>query len=264
MNFIILPKFFLPKFYTQKLRVGRKYDGGYIVSRKALKNSEILFSFGLYDDWSFEKDFLKYNQKAKVYIFDGSIDIFFWIKYLIKNLIYFVKIKISFLKFLKNYLQFLLFPFFILKKRVNFKKKYIISSNTKKSTKTVSVLDLIKKYQNNKIFFKIDIENNEYRILKDLIKVQNNIECLVIEFHNINKKLDKIKKFIETIDLKLIHVHVNNYGKIIKIGLPSVVELTFTKNYYCKKKQLKNFPVKNLDYPNNPNKPDLPIRFIEY
>ena len=44
----------------QLTRLGNNYDGGYVVSNLALKKSDTLISFGLGDNFTFEKDFLKY------------------------------------------------------------------------------------------------------------------------------------------------------------------------------------------------------------
>ena len=53
-----LPLFLKPKGYYEILRVGPNKDGGYLVGKKSLVNSKYLISFGIFDDWIFEKDFL--------------------------------------------------------------------------------------------------------------------------------------------------------------------------------------------------------------
>ena len=70
-----LQKTFLPKFKTSLIRVGKDNDGGYCVPKKSVINSDLI-SFGLNDDWSFEKDFISINSKTKVFVFDKSVSIF--------------------------------------------------------------------------------------------------------------------------------------------------------------------------------------------
>ena len=76
----------------------------------------------------------------------------------------------------------------------------------------------------------------------------------------------KIKKFLEKLDLKIIHIHGNNYGGIDKYGNPKVVELSLlnTKkikvdNRFSKKK----YPIVNLDYKNFKRREDIKIKFNE-
>jgi len=91
MNYYKVSKKLMPKFEAKKIRLGKNYDGGYVVSKKAVLNSKNLISFGVYDDWSFENDFIKKNNKINIFLFDGTINFVFWIKYLVKSLYYFIK-----------------------------------------------------------------------------------------------------------------------------------------------------------------------------
>ena len=54
-----LHKIFKPKKEYELTRLGKKNDGGYLVGIQTVKESQYLISFGIRDDWSFEKDFLK-------------------------------------------------------------------------------------------------------------------------------------------------------------------------------------------------------------
>ena len=72
-----LQKIFLPKFKTSLIRVGKDNDGGYCVPKKSVINSDLLLSFGLNDDWSFEKDFISINSQTQVFVFDKSVTIAF-------------------------------------------------------------------------------------------------------------------------------------------------------------------------------------------
>ena len=59
MNNLTLPIFLEPIYETDLVRVGNNFDGGYIVEKNSIKQSEILLSFGLSDDWTFEEDYSK-------------------------------------------------------------------------------------------------------------------------------------------------------------------------------------------------------------
>jgi hypothetical protein len=53
------------------IRVGNKYDGGYILSKRQIKNTDTVLSFGINLDWTFEEDFF-YNKNVKIYSYDYS------------------------------------------------------------------------------------------------------------------------------------------------------------------------------------------------
>ena len=83
---IKISNLFYPKFKSNLLRLGRNFDGGYIVEKNSIKQSEILLSFGLSDDWTFEEDYSKLGEN-KVYCYDYSVNIRFWLVSFLKSLI---------------------------------------------------------------------------------------------------------------------------------------------------------------------------------
>ena len=48
-----LPKFFFYHTSNSLIRLGKKNDGGYLVSKNDIDKSDLLLSLGIYDDWSF-------------------------------------------------------------------------------------------------------------------------------------------------------------------------------------------------------------------
>ena len=80
------------------------------------------------------------------------------------------------------------------------------------------------------VFFKIDIEGSEYELLDNILLMQDNIVGLAIEFHDLNKNLDKVREFIENFSLDLIHIHPNNWANVNVNNIPEVLELSFEKN----------------------------------
>ena len=78
----MLKSFLKPKKKFNLIRLGNKFDGGYLVDKNSILSSKNLLSFGINDDWSFEKDFLKY-QNIPLYAFDYSIGKYvFFIRFL--------------------------------------------------------------------------------------------------------------------------------------------------------------------------------------
>jgi adenylate kinase family enzyme len=57
----MLPNAFKPHQVEKRnlIRLGPKYDGGYIVHKKSLDKITSIITCGLNDDWNFEKEFLK-------------------------------------------------------------------------------------------------------------------------------------------------------------------------------------------------------------
>ena len=263
---ICLPSFLKPNFKTNLLRVGKKNDGGYCIPNSSLKKTSILYSFGLSDDWSFEKEF-KEKSGAKIVCFDHSVTLVFWIKRFIKDLIQFFLLKESITKTVKRFFTFFNYKIFFSKPNIEHKTFFFGQTNHKIKNKTypkiIDMTTILKKWEDKNYFMKVDIEGGEYNVLDQIIKYQNNLTGLAIEFHNCDLMLEEIRLFIKTFDLDLVHLHVNNYGIVNKEGLPSVIELTFSPKSNNIRREQNDiiFPVPSLAQPNNENYEDLNIKF---
>ena len=98
-------------------------------------------------------------------------------------------------------------------------------------------------------------------MLDDLVQIKHKLSGLVIEFHDIDLHLERIKKFIQNINLELTHIHPNNYSALDKNNNPTAIELTFEKNPIIKsdKLTLPNF----LDMKNDPLSKNISLNFNE-
>ena len=210
------PKILKPKYNYDLIRIGRDNDGGYLVEKKSLQNTECLISLGINDDWSFEEEFLK-KKNIIIKCFDDVLDEKFLLKRIIIQFIsFFEKRNFGLLKnSISNY-----FSFLRIKKKIQFNKKRISYND----------LNKILNQETNNIFLKIDIEGHEYRILDDLLINQNKIIGLVIEFHDCDLHLEKITKFLSLFNLTLVHIHGNNFAELDLNNNIQVLELTFSKN----------------------------------
>ena len=69
-----------PKKKYKLIRLGGINDGGYLVGENSLRGTETLISFGIEDNWQFEKEFQIMNSKAKIKCYDDKSIL----KYLVK------------------------------------------------------------------------------------------------------------------------------------------------------------------------------------
>ncbi len=247
LKIVKLPSFLKPLLNNNLIRLGSFNDGGYIVCESDINDSDLLLSFGINDDWSFEKNFLE-KKNIHCYAFDGSLSKKFWIKNFISALT-----KLEFNN-LKKYIDFKNF----FKNKKIFIKKYVSNLQNENHITLSEILDTFCS-EFNKIFLKIDIEGSEYRILDEIIKNSHRITSLVIEFHDTDLNFHKIEQFIDKFSLKVIHVHANNYAETNYALNPSAIEVTFSRNYI--NQLVQNLP-NSLDNPNDKFKSDYKIQFL--
>ena len=92
--------FLKPEYEVNLVRLGSRFDGGYLIPSELINKTEKLISFGLNDDWSFEEEFKKKNKKLKVLSFDHTVNRAFWYKY---TLISFFLLFKKFKRFFENF-----------------------------------------------------------------------------------------------------------------------------------------------------------------
>lgn len=100
-----LPTFFSFKSANDLIRIGKKNDGGYLVSQSDINMSDVLISLGIGDDWSFEKDFLD-KKSVELFAYDASTSLKYFFKQFIKFLLLRPKLSIYFLKLFFRHKKF--------------------------------------------------------------------------------------------------------------------------------------------------------------
>jgi hypothetical protein len=257
------------------IRLGNKFDGGYVISKRQIQKTDILLSFGVNDDWSFEIDFERIKH-VKIFAYDYSVSKSCKYNELRDNigcmLGYVLVLRRSKVKEtwrrIKKIIeeQNKLYGYFQKKHDKCFIPKYLDEHDDDKNISFNSIFNELKCNNELSIFIKMDIEGAEYRTLPHLMPYFDKINGIVVEFH----ELDKPDKFEEISDLLLkyfyvAHVHANNYGgHIINSMLPKVIEITFiNKNMLSKENKLSShdYPLKGFDFPNDRTLDDIKILF---
>lgn len=213
----------------QKIRIGRKSDGGYIILND-FKDIQIAYSFGISREISFEKELADRN--IDIYMYDHTI---------------------SGLPFQNKKFHW---------KKMGLSSEFTANSNMKTLKELLTENGHLT--QQNMIL-KIDIESSEWNVFQELTPdIIKQFKLIVGEFHfsltNKNKYLNILKKI--EITHQIIHLHCNNCGNLILdyygYNLCSLLEITFVqKKDYQFSKFNSSFPLEGIDYKNCKNKKDF-------
>jgi hypothetical protein len=244
------------------IRVGRNYDGGYVISGFLMKQSAVLLSFGINDDWSFEEDFYK-KTGIGCYGFDFSVTKKLFLKRGFQQIRFFFgdiikRRTIDWSRIGQASHHFQLYRAF----GRFFKKNKFLSFGIDSSTHGCfkSLDDILKEYLEpfGNIFLKVDIEGYEFKIMDDILKNKQRFHALAMEIHNIHGDEPRFKELMEKLKsgYYVYHVHANNYGSLEKKGgFPDVIEIS------CIRKDLapspvfyeaaSHLPIEGIDFPND-------------
>jgi hypothetical protein len=249
----ILPNFFAFKPALDLVRLGRDNDGGYLVSEKDVNQSDLLIGLGINDDWSFESDFVARND-VKVIAYDGSISAKLFFRRFLKSFFRISNVK-AIMRDYETYCGFC--KFFNTGTNTHIQKFVGLNSSDSRHCTLDAILE---NTSSQHIFFKIDVEGSEYRLLHTLIENVHRMTGLVIEFHDCDIHLFDIEKFIQKFDMNLVHVHANNYSPIrLDDKLPLVLELTFSRHGTIGQETILPHL---LDMKNNPKSDEIRLKII--
>jgi hypothetical protein len=236
MKTTMMPRVFQPFDSKDFVRVGKDNDGGYLTIKEDILKTKKLISFGIDTDWSFEIDFMKMND-CSITAYDNSVS---------QKLLNDKTLQESYLNFFSGNKTHI--------------SKNIGDTDTDDLIQFKTVID----NSGDGLFLKCDIEEYEYQFLDDLICRANQFTGVVMEFHNINNSdnFNSLTNFISKFDLKLVHLHCNNwaYFKLPDGSFrPDCLELTFTSSKVIYNSRL--ILPRELDMPNNPGDSDFQILF---
>ena len=260
-NTAVLPAFFRPQKVPQLVRLGRDYDGGYLIDFRCIGNADCLVSVGINDDWSFEKDFRALSQVPIIAI-DTKTS-----RWLFRRRQYRETIK-SFVKGLvgrknrddpRRHKALLMDYDEFFKDDNRHIRKFLAGAKDAKHITIDDVVNRLIPKHHRRFLLKIDIEGAEYGILNDICGISERLVGLVMEFHDVVERIDEIKAFMAKLPLNLCHVHCNNFGGVSDGGLPRAIELSFTACEVCDTHfvELPNV----LDRSNSPHFPEIQIAF---
>jgi hypothetical protein len=228
----------LPSTIKDPIRIGCDSDGGYIVPRMVLDHCDDLLSFGLGENWSFDRAWKKLKPNAKIHMYDGTVNI--------NNM--------------KDYLQAPYHEFFS-KSAVHFIEN--VGRKGFNITHT-EVGEAVERLESQRIMLKIDIEGGEFVILNDILSRRDIFPVIVIEIHFANYRRENFKQTIEKIKeyYELVHTHGNNHTVLGADGSCDCFEFTFVRKDLCNDTTPRHeFYIDGLDFSNVPGLDDYEFYF---
>jgi hypothetical protein len=258
------------------IRVGKNNDGGYVLSSRQVENTEILLSFGINHEWSFEADFLRLK-KAELYAFDHSVSLPILKKLrrdhfiaMLKHLLIYNKAKAKLHRMFVRYASGISHDFkefFQEKKQRHFISKFVGECDDKTYVRLDTVMKNLPGVAGNlSVFIKMDVEGWEYRTLFQLPPFFDKINGMTVEFHDLSTNgivFENIIKYFSN-QFHIAHVHANNYDKLIEnTNLPRTIEVTFINRAMISDPVFssRSYPVKDLDFPCNEKDDDIILPF---
>jgi len=247
------------------IRLGRKADGGYCVTKSSIKNVDLVLALGIGDDWSFEEEAYKKIKSVNVVGSDFTITKKILRNLLFRELLKFLLFKTS-LKNLKEQITFNnRYKSFYGKKAINLEKR--VSKKDEGIDITFqTLLAKYPKYKNILVKMGLGGDGAEYYTLNTIIRNRDKIPVACIRLHDCSTHhlsfISYLKKMLEY--YHIVHTHINNNGGLIN-KKPEVYEITFQRKDLNKiHKNVSNEKVDFLplddDHISNPDKKNIYLR----
>lgn len=231
--------------FSDKIRIGNEYDGGYVINRAILETTDKLISIGMGGEDSFETQWLR-EHFTPVEAYDGTYDCSTICSHEFEE-------------------------------KLN-KEIFYIKANVGYDSGEIPLPVLLDRSSN--ILLKVDIEGAEYKIF-DNVKLGNNVVGFLLEVHDLHEE-EKIKKLSSLMENEfsnflLFHIHGNNWGGTHTLNFsktnnplfqienfPNVMEFSFINKRIISNYELetREFPIHGIDFPNDREKEDIDLRWI--
>ena len=255
--------FLAPAVVPDLLRVGKWSDGGYIVPYSAVQSADVLISFGLNKDWSFEENFHAINARAVIHGYDHTISLQVFRRQFYMGLLKWMTGKTPRAAIGQLLWLWRDFRAFFGSTARHYQEKIVGTERAPGEATLDKVFSRIDP-SCGKVFLKIDIEGSEYEIIDAILRHSRRIIALVIEFHHTTRGRPTFRCAVSALqrEFEIVHVHGNNWGPVAPDGLPDAVEITFVPRSGLSLPKRSRLPIE-LDRPNNPQRAEYPLRFSD-
>lgn len=253
------------------IRVGRDFDGGYVLPRQVMDKSQALLSLGVRDDWSFEEGVLAHNPAMRVTCVDGTTGMARILRRAAQKSVDMVghALTLQIAKFRRNAGA--------LAKPLAFRRFFsrhellplMVAGSASPGTITLPML--LERVTGGRkdcwVIVKSDIEGAEFEVLPDSIGRMEQVSALLIEFHRLDVHWESFVACMSALMriFHVAHVHGNNFdGYIEGTQVPMTLEMTLVNKALAPGTPppvTDAYPLPGLDMPNTRKRSDLRLSF---
>jgi len=253
--------FMAPSVDDSLCRVGGTHDGGYVIPRSLIAETDLLVSMGVSENWSFDEHFRRLHPGLRIHAYDHTISRTAFVRRVGVGVAKMLLGRVSRAEVARRVRLLKAYEAFFAGDVRHFQERIHDRIDRRRD----ATLDKVfARTDSRNVFLKIDIEGCEYRIVDPILRHADRVVGMVIEFHDTHRLrdvfADSIRKLQER--FSIVHVHANNYGGVAPDGLPEYLEVTFVPTSRCPgDDKRRTLPVPSVDAPNNPHRSDYVLAF---
>lgn len=224
-----------PVMIPDLVRLGKDWDGGYVLSQRSVDAARALLSFGVNDDWSFDQDWHDQKPSDVIHSYDGTIQPDHWPQ----------DLRDRYNAFFGQHAQHI-----------------ALNVAEKTDERHRGFPDIMTYLARDPVFLKMDIEGGEWPLTESIMAHADAITGMVIEFHFTARLrqlfCDTMRRYQQA--FHIIHIHPNTSGGYAGDNFPDVVEITFlNKKFWAHDHRKKVCHRPDLDQSNIPNTDDTAL-----
>lgn len=243
-------------------RFGNPRDGGYLLPASAIDSVDAVLSFGLATDWSLEAELAAGHPERVIHVYDHTVGAKTFRRSLKNAFFKFLGGRTSLADLRHRHRTDRGYRRFFIGNRVHYRERmFNRRDNANDATLDIAFARL---GAARHVFVKIDIEGGEYRIIPELVRFADRIDLIAIEFHDTDPLRPvfegQLRQLLE--QFAIVHLHGNNIAGVAGDGLPEALEITFlNRRFAIPDRRRDRLPVAGLDLPNDPQRPEVVLRF---